>query len=861
MTVLSPILDVAWAERIGWTLVHSLWQIIIVSAGFALVTLLLRHRSANARYWLGCAGLVAMVVWPAVTFVNLEIVDTIAQRSPAIPAVPMSEEMALIASAVPNETTPPPTVGRAPRPFELRTPVVSGRPIWLQIESKLDEWGERSRFALPWLSAGWLLGVLVLAMRPLWGLVVVRRLKTQGLAPLSTELRKLAGRLMVRLRVHAAVEFAESALVEVPTVVGYLRPIVLLPASAVTGLSTEQLELVLAHELAHVRRHDYLVNLLQTSIEALLFYHPGMWWVSSQVRCEREYCCDDLAMAECGNRGQYIRALYSLESRRGGKVPALAASGGSLIRRVQRLVGGPEAEIGSDHTNAWLAGLLVLGTVSTVCLLRQAHAHDPSTGRDEVFVAAPATGAAPQRIVTEAAGSRIQYPGELAQPTSAPTATSASRHPDPSKPWLAVGRVTDADDKPMSGVEVKAFAGAGTLLLTGTSTTDANGHYLLEFGPGIRFSQGSNFLQAATIGAKAAGYFEQNMNRQGGCVAGYEEPDAEDLARWNRSPDQVFLPGAPKTIDFVMLPAAVLEGEFVETSHNWNVREQSFYLTGEQLPPSSNVLATVDTDDQGRFRVDGVPTGREWRIGMRVPHTGVDIETLPIEFDEPGVYRCKLLLETKSGDGGVQMSLRVDGLERVATVEQVREIDRLDGEGFSKLHRAAAGGHTDRARELLSAGANVNAEQGTYHGTPLQYAASAGHGEMVQALVDHGASVDAQDANGRTPLYWAATKGHADVIRRLLDAGAEINAANDGGWTPLHSAVDHSHVDTAQLLIDRGANVHQRNSQGKTPVDLNPELNLVIPWRALQRPEPELLRTRKSSITEPTESGDLYQAR
>ena len=132
--------------------------------------------------------------------------------------------------------------------------------------------------------------------------------------------------------------------------------------------------------------------------------------------------------------------------------------------------------------------------------------------------------------------------------------------------------------------------------------------------------------------------------------------------------------------------------------------------------------------------------------------------------------------------------------EAESTIDKI--IDQLDHDGFSQLHRAAMGGHVDKVRELLDAGAFVDVEQRAYHGTPLQYAASGGHGETVQTLLDCGATVDACDTHGRTPLAWAAQNGHADVVRRLLAAGAAANSRANGGWTPLHCV---STGDTSSL--------------------------------------------------------------
>ena len=131
-----------------------------------------------------------------------------------------------------------------------------------------------------------------------------------------------------------------SALVQVPTVIGHLRPLVLLPINALTGLSTDQLRGLLAHELAHVQRYDYLVNITQTIIETLLFYHPAVWWMGRVIRQERENACDDLAAEVCDRR-TYAQALAAMESLRATPMPALGARDGVLLPRIRRILGLP----------------------------------------------------------------------------------------------------------------------------------------------------------------------------------------------------------------------------------------------------------------------------------------------------------------------------------------------------------------------------------------------------------------------------------------------------------------------------------------------------------------------------------------
>src|SRR5690606_9929357 len=131
------------------------------------------------------------------------------------------------------------------------------------------------------------------------------------------------------------------------------------------GLTAEQLRAILAHELAHVRRYDYLVNLLQSVVETLLFYHPAVWWVSRRIRIEREHCCDDLAVAACGDRLTYARALAEMEHLRGGRTMlAAAATGGSLLSRIQRLIGAPTSK--ADRPAQWIGGLAAIGAILAI---------------------------------------------------------------------------------------------------------------------------------------------------------------------------------------------------------------------------------------------------------------------------------------------------------------------------------------------------------------------------------------------------------------------------------------------------------------------------------------------------------------
>ncbi|MCL5745151.1 MAG: hypothetical protein M1541_14700, partial [Acidobacteria bacterium] len=260
--------------------------------------------------------------------------------------------------------------------------------------------------ALPWLVAGWILGVVVLSLRLAVGWFQIHQARTRSGESLEAQLGARLRELQRRLRLSRPVRLVKSALVEVPTVIGWFRPMILLPASALTGLSPVQLDLILAHELAHLRRWDHWVNLLQIAIETLLFYHPAVWWVSRCVREEREHCCDELAVAVCGNRLAYAQALATLEELRQAPADlALAAAGGSLLSL-------PDDERGGGRLAAAGSALMVVGMLMfAVGVGLYATSERLFTSTAKVSVMPPQS---PGEVLANAQGALQRYPFYLA---------------------------------------------------------------------------------------------------------------------------------------------------------------------------------------------------------------------------------------------------------------------------------------------------------------------------------------------------------------------------------------------------------------------------------------------------------------
>jgi GWxTD domain-containing protein len=196
---------------------------------------------------------------------------------------------------------------------------------------------------LPWLAPLWMAGVLAFQLRGLVAWIGARRLRGTGVCAAPGVWVNRLDQLAQRARLSKQVMLLESCLAEVPVVIGYLRPAILLPVGLLAGLPAAQVEAILLHELAHIRRHDYLVNLVQMFVEGLLFYHPAVWWISAVIRAERENCCDDVVVATQGDAYGYAAALAALEERRAVSGDAvLAANGGSLVKRIRRLLAQPE---------------------------------------------------------------------------------------------------------------------------------------------------------------------------------------------------------------------------------------------------------------------------------------------------------------------------------------------------------------------------------------------------------------------------------------------------------------------------------------------------------------------------------------
>ena len=299
MTALTHWLSPQTMQSLGWALLHFLWQGAALAA-LAAVTMA-ACRSARSRYCFGVGALAVMLAAPVATF----FAQTPSGRT-------QSPQLTYVA----------PSFSKSAPPAALASQLPSS-----------------SSDAFRWLVEAWLVGVVAFSLRSAGGFLLIERERHKRFTAVSGPVLETCLTLERRLGIDRAVRYCQGVRLQSPAVLGWFRPIVMFPVSALTGLSRDQLQSVIAHELAHIKRLDSFVNVFQICVETLLFYHPAVWWLNRRIRAEREHCCDDIAVSICGNPLEYARALTLMEQWRSAPVMAMAATRGPLSGRICRLLG------------------------------------------------------------------------------------------------------------------------------------------------------------------------------------------------------------------------------------------------------------------------------------------------------------------------------------------------------------------------------------------------------------------------------------------------------------------------------------------------------------------------------------------
>src|SRR4249919_4366746 len=380
----------ALVPALGHALVQFLWQGAAIGALAAIALRLLREASPQARYLVACLALLACVIAPLYS-----VVSQFGDIAPATQAVPDFHRVQAFNLA---GDTPAPT-----------------------LQARVDAWLSGM---MPALVAAWAAGASVFCLRTLFGAAWLRRVRRVAQPPLQATWQARLDAMARRMRVRDVALRLVDAL-DSPVVAGWWRPVVLLPTAVALRMPADLVEALLAHELAHVRRHDYLVNLLQRVVEALLFYHPVTWWLSRRVRIEREHVADRIAADALGEPRRLAVALAALSDLQRPAPPVVphlahAAHGGHLMSRIQQLL--HPARPAAPSATAGRIALPLLG-IAAACIAFVAQAQ---IGRDAtpVVAATPAVSATPAVDAASIAAPAVDA-SPAAEASPAPEATPA----------------------------------------------------------------------------------------------------------------------------------------------------------------------------------------------------------------------------------------------------------------------------------------------------------------------------------------------------------------------------------------------------------------------------------------------------
>ncbi|MFT5266141.1 MAG: bla regulator protein BlaR1 [Polaribacter sp.] len=318
---------------LGWTVLHSFWQAMVIGLLMAVGMMFLQQKSAKARYEMAAFSLFLVFVSSLTTF--LVYYETAQAATDFITVDLQGMSTATAIAGVTGMAT-----------------------------STLEGYLEYFNQHIPMVVAVWFLGVCFFLLRLVGGLTYIQRLKYTKNKPVSEEWNARVTQLCKRLRLRKTVKLVESSLATVPMVIGYLKPVILMPLGAINNLSESEVDAILAHELAHVYRNDFLLNIFLSIIEVLFYFNPAVWWIAANIRTERENCCDDIAIKLCGNSLAYAKALLSLQELSKtvpGYAMAFAGPKNQLLHRIKRILSQPRTK--SNMLEKFTATCLLMVTM------------------------------------------------------------------------------------------------------------------------------------------------------------------------------------------------------------------------------------------------------------------------------------------------------------------------------------------------------------------------------------------------------------------------------------------------------------------------------------------------------------------
>jgi ankyrin repeat protein len=769
-------------EAIGWSLLHSLWQGTLLAMVLALLLILLRTFSSQTRYLI---IILFMGLFVATLPTNL---------------YHLYKPTTNLAEGVTENTATSLGSGQfssASKESAGSDKINKGRvgaTTMAHLSQQFTAYFDRH---LPLLVTGWLMGIVLLLLRFLGQLIYLQRLKHYSALPFPAQWNPMLERIEQLMKISRPVRYLESLSFTTPLTIGWLKPVVLFPVGLLTKLSSMEIEVILLHELAHIKRHDYPIHILQSLANILLFYHPVTYWMSNLANQEREHCCDEMVVALTGERESYATTLIHLQEQNLQHMKTTLSISGtrsSFSGRIMRVLNHSFASANRFREGFATAFMLIAG----LSLLMAAGMKTVPKPSSKILV--------------------VQ--------------TSLNKA-DTEKVDLLIKAIDEEDEKLFNyllkqGVDVNGSSSEGWTPL-GYAAAEGRLTYvklLLEKGAKVNLSVDDRHtpLQAAA----AEGHLEvvKLLLEQGAALdAQIDKQTALSLAAREGHMEIVrfLLPKSPK-------------------------------LTQQQKVDL--LLSAIDENQEELFEywisqgadINGIGEGGWTPLGFASQEGRLTFVKSLIAKGAKINY--------PSGDDRMPY-LAAAGEGKLAVVEVLLEagweVDQSSANGTTALSMAAREGHGKVVDHLLSKGANVN-KANSEGWTALHFATAEGHAQLMKKLIAAGAKLELPISSewtnismregrrvimsGWTPLMLAIEEEKLEATQVLLDAGANINVGVDktvyalegdweeqkatrgkllyvaSGWTPLMEAVEKQNLPLVKLLLSRGADKNAVTKQG-----------------------------------------------
>lgn len=781
--MIESFLNPHFVDALGWTLLHSLWQGAVFAIFLALLFIALRSYSAQSRYIVGAGLLTTFFITVTTTFsIQWQQASSQLDLITAQSTLPQTVDQATLDNHQ-KEIVPLNLEGISDPSSQKEILTTSRSPLL----ATFSDYYERH---LPLLVTIWLLGILFLQLRFLGQLAYVQRLKHYGTELFPTGWADKIEELENKLRIQKTVSYLTSIRVESPMVIGWLQPVVLLPRHLFKSLSETEIYAVLAHELAHIRREDFVINLLQTFLCNIFFFHPGVWWMSHQIDDEREHCCDDLAVAATGPASSYAKTLINVSQLRltmRENTPLAMALDGKSKKRDR---GGFASRIHRLLKVENMVGTFKEGFTTAIILIAALFIGIVATGHTVQITDAPSISKideAENASETELRKDN-EYENEYSEettPSLVQTNTHLNINPSsinsqlqmapvkPNNPAAPVEPVEARIDALVMACAEGDFDFVKTLINSGINI---NGIGEEGFTPLMAAASENEFEIVKYLLSKGAKV--NQINR--GWTALIEAADEDALASM-----KLLLNAGAEVNYYAQLNSPTAITMAASEGHLDCLKLLLQYGAdingiGKSVPPLHTAA------EEGKRAIVDYLISQKAKINHK---DAMGLTALMYAASEGQYPIVKKIIES-GGDASITDSNGATARDYAAAEEEYTVLNYLKNDKtlkqnkIPKIHQATQDGLIEKVRRMVEQGTDVNTRD-DYGRTPLHIASAKNYNLDMQELFALGADINAQDNQGRTPLMYAAADGKKDAAILLVSRRADVNIQDVDGMRAL----------------------------------------------------------------------------